>query len=172
MDEKFCNNCKTIKPLNDFHVRKASIDGRTSRCKECLKVVNKNNYNPEYQKRYRKTKEFQIKELKSKYRLEKWINKGYTIVKSRPAYARDILWELFKKSKCVDCGESNPIVLEFDHLKDKSFTISSYVNNSRLWSSKIQEEIDKCEIVCANCHRIRTSQRGLHWRYQNSNHNL
>ena len=56
-------------------------------------------------------------------------------------------------SSCVDCGESNPIVLDFDHVHgDKSHNISDMVNGSYAISS-IKDEIRKCEIRCSNCHR-------------------
>jgi hypothetical protein len=61
--------------------------------------------------------------------------------------------------KCVDCGESNPIVLEFDHVdKNKTANIADMVHQSYSISS-IKEEIRKCEVVCCNCHRIRTHKR-------------
>ena len=76
------------------------------------------------------------------------------------------LWELLIKSSCKDCGISDPRVLEFDHLSDKKFNISRAVGGStRSWDS-IMVEISKCEIVCANCHKIRTQERGNYKRNQ------
>ena len=66
--------------------------------------------------------------------------------------------EYFKTHPCVDCGETDPVILEFDHLADKSFTISSEMTY-RSWES-ILNEIAKCEVVCVNCHRRRTATRG------------
>jgi hypothetical protein len=60
---------------------------------------------------------------------------------------------LFTK-KCVDCGEKDPIVLDFDHI-DSDFkfkSISRMLSGHYSWRS-ILEEISKCEIRCANCHR-------------------
>ena len=66
------------------------------------------------------------------------------------------------RSKCSDCGfngDKYPEVLDFDHVNnDKEFNISEF----RLHTSgfnKVKKEISKCEIVCANCHRIRTANR-------------
>lgn len=59
---------------------------------------------------------------------------------------------------CVDCGESDPEVLEFDHLHDKKHDVTTMVASGHLWSS-IEREIAKCEIRCANCHRRRTAQQ-------------
>ena len=61
-------------------------------------------------------------------------------------------------SGCVDCGEKNPIVLDFDHLKNKKYNISRMIHDGHSWAS-IKKEIKKCEVVCANCHRIRTHNR-------------
>ena len=61
---------------------------------------------------------------------------------------------------CADCGyNKHPAAMEFDHLPGtkKLFNISEQVGNrsvESLWS-----EIAKCEVVCANCHAIRTAER-------------
>lgn len=65
---------------------------------------------------------------------------------------------------CMDCGENDPIVLEFDHRNrsEKEFTIGS-MTQSGLGLSKILPEIDKCDVVCANCHKRRTAKQ-MKWR--------
>ncbi len=63
----------------------------------------------------------------------------------------------FSTHPCCDCGETDPLVLEFDHLRDKRFNIGSALPY-RNWES-ILAEIEKCEVVCANCHRRRTGRR-------------
>jgi hypothetical protein len=73
--------------------------------------------------------------------------------------------EYLKAHPCVECGETNPIVLEFDHLRDKVDNVSTLVRRLSSWSA-IEEEIAKCEVVCANCHRIRTAQRGGTYRWR------
>lgn len=66
---------------------------------------------------------------------------------------------------CVDCGESDIIVLEFDHLRDKVADVSVLARGGYSIET-IQKEIDKCEVVCANCHRRRTAKRAGTYRYQ------
>ena len=64
--------------------------------------------------------------------------------------------DALKNGPCVDCGGRFPAVaMDFDHLdsSDKRWSISGAKN--RKWSD-ILAEIDKCELVCANCHRVRT----------------
>ena len=74
--------------------------------------------------------------------------------KQRVAY----LMEFLSAHPCVDCGEGDPIVLEFDHVGDKAFTIGEGLRD-RNWES-VLAEIAKCDVVCANCHRRRTARRG------------
>lgn len=58
---------------------------------------------------------------------------------------------------CADCGYNiHPEALEFDHLGDKEFSISS---GRRYGLDRLMAEIDKCDVVCANCHRVRTADR-------------
>ena len=60
---------------------------------------------------------------------------------------------------CVDCGQDNIIVLDFDHVRGiKKGDVASYASYG--WSIvTIKEEINKCDIRCANCHRIVTHKR-------------
>jgi hypothetical protein len=79
----------------------------------------------------------------------------------RPARLRRertlFLLEFFEAHPCVDCGETDPVVLEFDHLASttKSFNIGQVLID-RNWQA-ILDEIEKCQVVCANCHRRRTA---------------
>lgn len=60
---------------------------------------------------------------------------------------------------CTDCGyNTNPVALDFDHLPGhvKTYRIACMAGMKR---SLIDAEIAKCEVVCANCHRIRTAER-------------
>jgi hypothetical protein len=76
------------------------------------------------------------------------------VAAERAAY----LIEFFRTRPCVDCGESDPLVLEFDHRSDKIFNISKGIRDHS-WAS-VLDEIAKCDVVCANCHRRRTARRG------------
>jgi hypothetical protein len=69
------------------------------------------------------------------------------------------LLEYFARHPCADCGEGDPVVLEFDHVDAdaKSFDIGQCLPY-RNWQTILQE-IEKCEVVCANCHRRRTARR-------------
>lgn len=62
-----------------------------------------------------------------------------------------------KEHPCVDCGEADPVVLDFDHKdkKTKTASISKLMYGHRKWES-ILPEVRKCVVRCANCHRRRT----------------
>jgi len=74
---------------------------------------------------------------------------------------RKKLYEYFSEHPCEICGETRIPCLQFHHLdKDnKLFTISS--NMSKSWKS-IKKEIDKCTVLCANCHFVQTAEE-LNW---------
>lgn len=64
-----------------------------------------------------------------------------------------------KDKPCVDCGLSFPwYVMDFDHVRGKKFNVSRSTAQMRSIES-IRKEISKCELVCSNCHRIRTFTR-------------
>lgn len=64
----------------------------------------------------------------------------------------------FKEVPCADCGQAYPpVCMDFDHVEDnKLFDVGR--GKHRPWES-IMAEIEKCEVVCANCHRLRTEAR-------------
>lgn len=69
------------------------------------------------------------------------------------------------ENPCIGCGETDPLVLEFDH-RDRDTKISSVsrlVNDCCSWET-IQTEIDKCDILCANCHRRKTHKQLKFWK--------
>ena len=89
-------------------------------------------------------------------------NKGYyySRVEARRQINREFISAIKKKGRCVDCGIKDTRVLDFDHRAEfkKIKAISNAVLNG--WSlKKLQEEINKCELRCANCHRIKTYER-------------
>lgn len=65
---------------------------------------------------------------------------------------------VFKAIGCADCGETDPIVLEFDHVRgNKSGNVSMMIQRSS-WGALIRE-MNKCDIRCANCHARITARR-------------
>ena len=75
--------------------------------------------------------------------------------KARREMKRLWLRNYLADNPCIDCGESDPIVLEFDHQGDKSFTIGAVASVSPAFNRLIAE-VAKCQVRCANCHRKKT----------------
>lgn len=109
------------------------------RCREC---------NKEYQKKwYSKNKELQNKRARDS-------NKRARQKK------REFVYGYLLSTQCVACGESDPVVLQFDHLdpKTKVERISKMVFSTKYKLEDIKIEISKCQILCANCHARKTAE--------------
>jgi len=81
------------------------------------------------------------------------------IQKERKRRIRQYVWDYLSNNPCIDCGEKNPILLEFDHRKSfkKISTVSNLVSNG--YSIKtIVKEIGKCRVRCVKCHRMKTAK--------------
>lgn len=79
---------------------------------------------------------------------------------------KEFISEYLSNNSCVDCGEKDIIVLEFDHINDKKYNIADMIQTGYSLAT-IKKEIDKCEVRCANCHRRithlrRTQSKGIH----------
>lgn len=131
-----CSRCDKEKPLVEFNFKSLSLELRQYHCKDCSRSYVKSHY--ERNKEY-----YLLKAHKRNQKIRQEI--------------RNYVWAYLSAHPCIDCGEKDPIVLEFDHIRDKSFTISSVGRNKKLL--EVIKEIEKCEVRCANCHRRRTSQQ-------------
>ncbi len=67
---------------------------------------------------------------------------------------REKLLDFLSTKKCIDCGEKDPVVLDFDHIdpSNKFKSVSQMLSGHYSWKSLLVE-MSKCEIRCANCHR-------------------
>ena len=132
-----CSRCKTEKPDEEFAWHRRKLEKRETYCRPCR---------AEYkQEHYQANKQRYIAAARQRKK---------ALVEERTLYLVDFL----REHPCVDCGEDDPVVLEFDHLRDKKFSISAGIQGRR-WQD-VLDEIAKCEVVCANCHRRRTAKRG------------
>jgi hypothetical protein len=135
---KICTTCEFDypAPLEDhFNKRAASKDGLQQRCNKCLAVARKLDYG-------RKISYYKDKAAKhnADYRVR---NLQYMI-------------DYLKQHPCIDCGETDPIVLEFDHRGDKIYSVSEMRTQSL---DSVKEEINKCDVRCANCHKKKTAKQ-------------
>ncbi len=82
--------------------------------------------------------------------------------------AREYIAEYFATHPCVDCGENDPSVLTFDHIParhDKRANISDLLHDG-YGLEAIIAEIAKTEVVCYNCHSLRTQKRTGAYRFR------
>lgn len=130
----FCPKCNTDKNLNAFGKRGNKLQGY---CKECKKIHIRQHYNQnkKYYIQKAKDRKFKIKEIIDKYKSE---------------------------NPCLDCKKYFPsIAMDFDHRdpKTKHNDVSKMLNLGNF--DKIIKEIQKCDLVCACCHRIRTENKRI-----------
>ena len=139
-----CIKCKEDRKEIEFNWRKLNIV-RNKTCKECHRKYLKAHY----------------KLNKAKYKSKAQNNqKKYYIAN------RNKILQYLSDKRCIDCGIDNILVLEFDHVSsNKSDNVCSMLR-SFSWLS-ILSEINKCDIVCSNCHQIRTHKRAndYKWKY-------
>jgi len=137
---KTCVTCHVSKPDEEFNVRHSAPDGRQPRCRDCCKAWYAAN-NAQHKvavagrnKRHRRE-------------IQHWLA-GY-----------------LREHPCVDCDEDDLRCLDFDHRPGevKVMEIGKLIRHSASLA-KIQLEIEKCDVRCANCHRRRTAERAGFWR--------
>lgn len=134
MKTKICNKCKKEKSIEDFAINNTRKDGRNSTCKECFRIYRNNHY--QENKQYYKDKAKKYKQ------------------NTREAF------NIFKAGlKCSNCGESRWWLLDFHHLDptEKEREVVNLVQSPR----KLEKELQKCIVLCSNCHR------DLHYREKN-----
>src|SRR5438093_8549018 len=134
---KRCTRCGVEKPLNEFPPVRRGEPKLQSWCRACFAQVN-----AAYYARNRE---------REKARLVAQTNAR------RDENRRDIVAYLLVHP-CIDCGETDIVVLEFDHREEKRGDVSTYANGGRTWR-RVLQEISKCDVRCANCHRRMTARR-------------
>lgn len=141
MHFKTCSKCLAKKSHDSFYMRKRGprVGQFYEKCKDCMKVRGRNYYHLNHDRQLR-----------------------LALIRRHRAYKekREFLIKV-KDVPCADCKVKYPFyVMDFDHqnVKDKVQEVSYMF--TRNWSlDKIRLEVEKCEVVCANCHRIRTYRK-------------
>ena len=85
--------------------------------------------------------------------------KRFAEIKKRERVIKDQFLEYKSKKKCERCEESHPRALDFHHMRNKKLNISTMSSDGYSLKS-IMAEIEKCRILCANCHRIEHYNQG------------
>lgn len=144
---KTCSVCKAKKDINEFYVRDKSKNRFHSQCKDCYKLKRAESAKVHYEK-YGDAYRQRARDRKAKLKKER----------------REQLLEYLYGKSCEHCGNDDVRVLEFDHIDPslKSFGIARAIGDVRKWDDILQE-IQKCRILCANCHRIVTAEQ-QNWR--------
>jgi len=135
--------CKQEKDIKDFPLKDKKRGTRRSYCWECQRGYLRAHYqnNKPYYKAKARIRNTETRNLN---------------------YAR--LYQYLATHPCVDCGEADIRVLEFDHInsKTKLMEVTMLVRGAYSWAM-IEKEIKKCRVRCANCHRRRTAKQ-FKWR--------
>lgn len=130
-----CTKCGTEKDLGSFRPHKGYKSGRSSQCNTCYDNYTKQYYLKNKQKIIQRSK---LSNIKTKEKMR--------------SYVLDYL----SKNPCFSCGESDIVVLEFDHLDDKKYNVAELLRDGSF--RKLKAEISKCQVLCANCHRRKTAK--------------
>jgi hypothetical protein len=131
-----CGRCGQLKHVSEFAWRRKARGQRDNYCRSCRADYKREHY-AAHRERY----------------IANALRRKRALAAERATY----LVAFFRRRPCVDCGETDPLVLEFDHLEEKSFGIAKGLRDHN-WQS-VLDEIAKCDVVCANCHRRRTAHR-------------
>lgn len=130
---KPCYTCKETKPFESFAVNNSRKDGRQGECRLCKHERDKQYYHASpARKRACKRRKYEVRERN-----------------------RALVFERLSNSCCVDCGETDVMVLEFDHVKGKKLANVAHMIRAAK-TEDLLNEMDKCVLRCANCHRRKT----------------
>lgn len=141
MKKKQCLRCPYKLPLSAFGTDRKRPDGKNVYCKSCKSIMT----SAVYRRNLIENRE-----------------KGLIKRKQFASRNREHVRSFLQQSSCVDCGDTRWEVLEFDHVRgEKKCGIADLI-----WQggsiAKLQEEMNKCETRCANCHRLKTASQ-LAW---------
>lgn len=140
---KICTDCKLLKPIASFGNDKHRKDGLRSQCRACTAIYDK--------KRYENNKRGSH-------------DKRNAIRKKQRVICKKLVLSHLREHGCIDCGERDPIVLEFDHVRGtKTNNICHMIAQGRSVVA-LMDEINKCEVRCANCHKRKTAKEQNWWK--------
>ena len=140
MAKKICNHCGLPKDEEEFNWRFKSLGIRNKACRDCQHGFNKTYYEGDAKERHLQ----QVKERTEAAR----------------EAAREYVYSYLLTHPCESCGERDPRVLEFHHVGQKDLAITRMVTGG-FSIARIEAEIRKCKVYCANCHRrVTIEERG------------
>jgi 5-methylcytosine-specific restriction endonuclease McrA len=139
--DKRCGRCRATKPADEFGFKNRAKGLRQPWCRACERTY-KAAWYLQHRAEHIEHVRIQRAALKERNRVR--------------------LLAYLSQHPCVDCGEGNLVVLDLDHLRDKRWDIAYMVSAGFPWAT-IEAEIARCQVLCANCHRIKTArERGFY----------
>ena len=147
MTKKNCNHCGIYKDEEEFNWRFKSLGIRHQTCRECIHKFNKKYFEGD-------AKERPLANVKERKDLARQVAREYVYnyLLTHPCEG--------KLPNGQPCRENDPRVLEFHHVKGKDMAVAAMVAGGYS-IERIRAEIEKCTILCANCHRrITVEERG------------
>lgn len=154
---KYCSGCKQNLSLDMFWKNKAKKDGLHNYCKICHKRYWASR---DIKRRFKYRNDINYRKLvndKSKTYYYEHQNAVKNQVKEHRIEKFQKIIEYLKIHPCVDCGNPDIRVLEFDHVRGKKRDCVPAIARKCSWENTLKE-IAKCEVRCANCHKIRHYQ--------------
>jgi len=147
---KYCSGCGQTKPLDEFSRDRRHKDGLYFRCRECKNEAQRTRPG---RRTYQQSPLGRAAQARYRAKRAAGVLEGG---RARVRRTQEHLNQIKLERGCIDCGYRKYLVaLDFDHRdpSQKLRPVSGLLNSA--WEV-IQEEIDKCDVRCANCHRIRT----------------
>jgi hypothetical protein len=140
-------------PTVRLRVWKSGVLRRCGRCEHHLPIESFNRHRDGLQWWCRSCFAAYFRDRGDKHRRQ-----SYAAKLERQQALRAQILDHLRHQPCVDCGEANPVVLEFDHVGEKIASISVLLSQCATRKA-LAAEIARCEVVCTNCHRRRTAMR-------------
>jgi hypothetical protein len=145
---RWCSRCEQVLEEDAFNRYRDDLQGW---CRECFRAY------------FRDRGDLHLQQVKAARERRKLALRAFIV-------------EFLTASSCIDCGATDVRVLEFDHIQERQSYVARLLSDG-VSLERLRSEIDRCEVVCANCHRHRTAIRGkwrridpenherLHWRH-------
>jgi len=140
---KICSKCKRELDESNFNWKLKDVK-LAAHCKDCSRRYIREHY---------------------KNNLQYYLNKAHKRNRMLRQKYFDYIGPYLASHPCIDCGEKDILVLEFDHRdrKNKDFSINSIVKNT-MPIEKLIVEIAKCDVRCSNCHQRKTAKENNNWK--------
>lgn len=147
---KVCRDCYAEKALDDFPKHPQMVDGHLNFCRPCVAKKNRKSYLANRDRRLKQQAEYLDANPEARDKMK-------ARAKAQKLARKQVVMDHLHDHPCVDCGESDPVVLEFDHVRGEKFkTINTLVRDGCA-KGVLEAEIEKCDVVCVNCHTKRTA---------------